>query len=50
MRPTLVSRMAASHASDATIMALAGYLSRKMMEHTTRMCARMIRVRRWFRW
>ena len=32
MRHTFVSRMAESHASDATIMALAGHLSRKMME------------------
>ena len=32
MRHSFVSRMAESHASDATIMALAGHLSRKMME------------------
>jgi integrase len=32
MRHTFVSRMAESHASDATIMSLAGHLSRKMME------------------
>jgi integrase len=32
MRHTFVSRMAESQASDATIMAVAGQLSRKMME------------------
>ncbi len=32
LRHTFVSRMAESHASDTTIMALAGHLSRKMME------------------
>jgi integrase len=32
MRHTFVSRLAESHASDATIMSLAGHLSRKMME------------------
>jgi integrase len=32
MRHTFVSRMAEGKASDATIMALAGHLSRKMME------------------
>jgi integrase len=32
MRHTFVSRMAESQASDATIMSLAGHLSRKMME------------------
>jgi integrase len=32
MRHTFVSRMAESQASDATIMALAGHLSRKMLE------------------
>jgi hypothetical protein len=32
MRHTFVSRLAESQASDATIMALAGHLSRKMME------------------
>ena len=32
MRHTFVSRMAEGHASDATIMALAGHVSRKMME------------------
>lgn len=32
MRHTFVSRMTESQASDATIMALAGHLSRKMME------------------
>ncbi len=32
MRHSFVSRMAKSHASDATIMALAGHVSRKMME------------------
>ena len=32
MRHSFVSRMAGSHASDATIMALAGHLGRKMME------------------
>ncbi|MGI8773201.1 MAG: tyrosine-type recombinase/integrase [Acidobacteriaceae bacterium] len=32
LRHTFVSRLAESHASDATIMSLAGHLSRKMME------------------
>jgi integrase len=32
MRHTFVSRLAESQASDATIMSLAGHLSRKMME------------------
>jgi integrase len=36
MRHTFVSSMAESHASDATIMALAGHVSRKMMERYSR--------------
>jgi hypothetical protein len=32
LRHTFISRLAESEASDSTVMALAGYLSRAMME------------------
>jgi hypothetical protein len=44
MRHTFVSKMAEGQASDATIMGLAGHLSRKMMEkysHTGNEAKRM---------